>query len=75
MAWSVIRKRETKSGVKYQASVREVIDQKNKTIWSGTYKTKNEAQAAAAQYLDGVNKGSIKHVVDKQATKHLQQTA
>ena len=65
MAWSVIRKRETKSGVKYQASVREVIDQKNKTIWSGTYKTKNEAQAAAAQYLDGVNKGSIKHVVDK----------
>jgi len=65
MAWSTIRKRTSKTGVKYQASVREVIDQKNKTVWSGTYKTKGEAQAAAAEYLDGVNKGTIKHVVDK----------
>ena len=65
MAWTAIRKRENKAGVRYQASVKEKIDGKSKTIWSGSYKTKNEAQAAAAQYLDGVNKGSIKHVVDK----------
>ena len=71
MAWSSIRKRESKSGIKYQASVKEKSDGRNITIWSGTYPTKGEAQAAAAEYLDGVNKGSIRHVVDKSTFKNF----
>ena len=40
MAWTHIRKRETKKGTVYQASVKEVVEGKDKTIWSGTFKTK-----------------------------------
>ena len=69
MAWTHIRKRETKKGTVYQASVKEVVEGKNKTIWSGTFKTKGEAQASVTEYLDGVNKGTIKHVVDKTSFK------
>jgi len=71
MAWSTIRKRESKSGIKYQASVKEKSDGRNVTIWSGTYPTKGDAQAAAAEYLDGVNKGTIRHVVDKSTFKNF----
>ena len=69
MAWSSIRKRETKKGISYQASVKEKAEGRSVTVWSGTYKTKNEAQAAAAEYLDGVNKGTVRHVVDKSTFK------
>ena len=69
MAWSTIRKRQTKKGTSYQASVKEKAEGRNVTVWSGTYKTKNEAQAAAAEYLDGVNKGTVRHVVDKSTFK------
>ena len=48
MAWSSVRKRETKKGISYQASVKEKAEGRSVTVWSGTYKTKNEAQAAAA---------------------------
>ena len=69
MAWSSVRKRETKKGISYQASVKEKAEGRSVTVWSGTYKTKNEAQAAAAEYLDGVNKGTVRHVVDKSTFK------
>ena len=69
MAFTVIRKRQAKSGVRYQASVKEKADGTDLTIWSATYKTKGEAQAAAAEYLDGVNKGTVRHVVDKSTFK------
>jgi integrase len=69
VAWSSIRKRETKKGISYQASVKEKAEGRSVTVWSGTYKTKNEAQAAAAEYLDGVNKGTVRHVVDKSTFK------
>ena len=71
MAWSTIRKRESKSGVKYQASVREKSEGRDITVWSGTFKTKGDAQAAAAEYLDGVNKGTVRHVVDKSTFKNF----
>jgi integrase len=69
MAFSKIRKRENKSGVVYQASVKETSEGRDITVWSSTFKTKNEAQAAAAEYLDGVNKGTVRHVVDKSTFK------
>jgi len=69
VAWSSVRKRETKKGISYQASVKEKAEGRSVTVWSGTYKTKNEAQAAAAEYLDGVNKGTVRHVVDKSTFK------
>ena len=65
MAYSAIRKRSLKSGVSYQASVKEKVDGRAVSVWTGTYKTKGAAQAAAAEYLDGVNKGTIRHVVEK----------
>ena len=65
MAYSAIRKRSLKSGVSYQASVKEKVDGRSVSVWTGTYKTKGAAQAAAAEYLDGVNKGTIRHVVEK----------
>ena len=71
MAWSSIRKRQTKKGISYQASVKEKAEGRDVTVWSGTFKTKNEAQAAAAEYLDGVNKGTVKHVVDKSTFKQF----
>ena len=71
MAFVSIRKRENKSGVSYQAEVIEKDQGKNKRIWSSTFKTKGEAQAAAAEYLDGVNKGTIRHVVDKSTFKNF----
>lgn len=71
MAFVSIRKRENKSGVSYQAAVLEKDQGKNKRIWSSTFKTKGEAQAAAAEYLDGVNKGTIRHVVDKSTFKNF----
>ena len=71
MAFVSIRKRENKSGVSYQAEVIEKDQGKNKRIWSSTFKTKGEAQAAAAEYLDGVNKGTIRHVIDKSTFKNF----
>ena len=69
MAFTRIRKRPTKkyeNGFSYQAVVREEIDGIDKVIWSGSYEKKGQAVAAAAEYLDGVNKGTVKHIVEKQ---------
>ena len=71
MAFTRIRKRSNKSGVTYQAAVLEKDSGRDVTIWSSTFKTKGDAQAAAAEYLDGVNKGTIRHVVDKSTFKNF----
>ena len=49
MAFTRIRKRENKSGVSYQAAVLEKDSGRDVTIWSSTFKTKGDAQAAAAE--------------------------
>jgi len=69
MAFTRIRKRPTKkykNGFAYQAVVREEIDGIDRVIWSNSYEKKDQAEAAAAEHLDKVNKGTLKHIVDKQ---------
>ena len=65
MAYLQIRKRVNKSGTTYAAAIREKVEGRDVVVWSGTYKTKGDAQAAGTQNLDGVNKGLVKRVDEK----------